>query len=163
MLDQLLKVNKKNTKEDAGIVYVLEIDLDEEGKYVKIGLTTKVKDPQFRWHQILDSIWKAYRFYPKMIPKRFTKTSDISKKEKILLDYFSEYQQGPKKKVDGHTECHKIDLEFVVEAYDLLIKERKELPSSEERCKHCGREKKFTINEKASCAYNCEEELNERD
>jgi len=163
MLDQLLKVDKKNAiKEDAGVVYVLEIDLVEEGKFVKIGLTSK-QDPWIRWEKILTSIWKSYRFYPKMIPKRFTKTSDISKKEKVLLDYFSEYQMSPKKKVDGHTEMHKIGLELVIEAYDLLVKEGKEPPSSEEWCKHCDREKKFTINDKASCAYNCEEELNERD
>jgi hypothetical protein len=156
----LLTVNKENSQDDLGVLYLIELDIIGEGKYVKVGLTTQ-KDPATRWWQIGTSIWKAYREggLPHVYPKRYRKVTDVSLKEKQLLDYLSEYQYSPKKRVDGATEMFKIDLELATWAYELVY-EGKELPSSDEHCEHCGKEKKFEIDGRQTCAHNCEAKLN---
>ena len=155
----LLTVNKENNGEDAGILYLIEIDVIGEGKFVKVGLTTK-SDPERRWWQIGTSIWKAYREggLPNIKPKRFRKVPDVSLKEKQLLDYLSEYQDSPKKKIDGRTEMHRIDLELAKDAYELVYN-GKELPTSEEICPHCEKPKKFKSEGKACCGHKCEEKI----
>lgn len=151
-LGGLLSVNKKNVGDDLGVVYVLDIRFEEEGHLTKIGITSKARDPQFRWNQISNSIWKQYRYMPWIYPKRFKQTEDIHNKEKILLDYFSEYQKSPAKKVDGSTEMFQIDVQLVADIYDMLLK-GKELPRSDVYCKECGREAKFD----GKCAWKCGE------
>jgi hypothetical protein len=156
----LLTVNKENSHDDLGVLYLIEICVIEEGKYVKIGMT-KRSDPTYRWWEISTSIWKAYRKggLPNIYPKRYRKVADVSLKEKQLLDYLSEYQYSPKKRVDGCTEMFKLDLELATWAYELVY-EGKELPSSDEHCEYCGKEKKFEIDGRQTCAHNCEAKLN---
>jgi hypothetical protein len=156
----LLTVNKENSQDDLGVLYLLEISIMEEGEYVKVGMT-KRPDPTSRWWEISTSIWKAYRKggLPNILPKRYRKVADVSLKEKALLDYLSEYQYSPKKRVDGCTEMFKIDLDLATWAYELVY-EGKELPSSDEHCEYCGKEKKFEIDGRQTCAHNCEVKLN---
>lgn len=159
MLD--LKVNKEKIARDEGIVYVVEIDMpDEENtKVVKIGLTTKAK-PEERWMQFALSIYKTWRRFAAMYPKRFKRTDRINHKEKELLNYFNEYQYNYKKRVDGCTEMFTVPLDIVVEAYDKVIA-GEELYDTEERCPYCGKKKKFKINDVYQCAHQCEERLDE--
>ena len=162
-----LRVNKKNTGDDPGIVYVLEIPIPDDNEvYVKIGITTKL-DSYIRWNQINTSIFQAYRRFDAIYPKRFQQTTDIHAKEKALLDYFSEYQCGPKKRVDGHTEMHIIPLDKVVDVYDKLMKG--ELMNNEQygSCKHCGKAEKFVKyldngTEKLVCGHDCESKIKEQ-
>jgi hypothetical protein len=156
----LLTVNKENSQDDLGVLYLIEIEIADEGKFVKAGITSKSRDPWMRWSQITASIWKAYRSFgiPGVYPKRYRKVADVSLKEKQLLDYLSEYQYSPKKRVDGATEMFKLELDLAAWAYELVY-EGKELPSSDEHCEYCGKEKKFEIDGRQTCAHNCEVKL----
>ena len=166
-LGNLLKVDKKKVGDDLGIVYVLEIPIPDDNEvYVKVGITSKT-DAHIRWNQINTSIWKQYRKFAAIYPKRFKQTNDIHAKEKILLDYLKEYQCGPKKRIDGATECHIIPLDIVVEVYDKLMKGDLDMNINQwGTCKECGRDKKFVkFNDNGSeeliCGYDCENKKKE--
>ena len=116
------KKQKKRTKSDKskdGIVYVLDIEVDNK-RVVKIGLTSRSKI-QDRVCEILTSHFTVYRFFCHCKPAKFTKTTDILVKEQMLLNYFSNYKFKPKKKFGGSTELVDVDLEVVIEHYNRVL------------------------------------------
>lgn len=116
----LRRVSVKDLGEDQGIVYLLQIDLDEKS-VVKIGVTSRSKI-QERVLEILGSLFTAYRVFPRIYPKRFTRTTEIYKKEAILHRYFADRQYTPEKVFSGCTECFDITLDEAVEVYEKVLK-----------------------------------------
>jgi hypothetical protein len=116
----MFKVSTKNMKEDEGIVYLLEIEL-EDRLLVKIGVTAR-KKVEDRVVEILTGIWKKYRIFPRCYVKRYRKTSEIFNKETILHRYFKDYQYETKHIFGGSTEMFDISLDSAVEAYEKVLK-----------------------------------------
>lgn len=114
------KVSTKNVQEDKGIVYLLEIHMEEK-ILVKIGITSRPKIED-RVTEILVSIFKSYRYFPYLRPKRFTKTSDIMTKEAMLHKYFEERRYITEHKWGGSTEVFDIPLDEAVEVYERVLK-----------------------------------------
>ncbi len=113
-----LKVDTDTVK-DKGIVYLLELHL--EGKVlVKIGVTSRPKIED-RVCEILVSMFKFYRCFPYIRPKRFKTTTSIYKKEADLHRYFKDRQYALEHKVDGHSELFLIPLEEAVEVYERVL------------------------------------------
>lgn len=114
----LRRVSVKDLGEDQGIVYLLQIDLDEKS-VVKIGITQRKIEE--RVVEILTSVFKFYRYFPRCYPKRFTKTSEIFKKEAILHRYFADRQYIPQHAFGGSTELFDITLDEAVAAYERVL------------------------------------------
>lgn len=114
----MFAISTKEVDDSKGILYVLEIELEDK-LLVKIGFTqrTKVED---RVVEILTSIWKKYRIFPKTYVKRFSTFEDVVSKEQELLKKFEEYRYSTKYKFSGSTEIFDLELDKVVEAYDAL-------------------------------------------
>lgn len=115
----LRRVSAKDLGEDQGIVYLLQIELDER-TVVKIGVTSRMKI-QDRVLEILGSLFIAYRVFPRIYPKRFTKTTEIYKKETMLHRYFADRQYTPEKVFSGCTECFDITLDEAVAVYERVL------------------------------------------
>ncbi len=114
-----LTVSKKNVSEDTGIVYLLEIVIEDK-TLVKIGITTrKIED---RVVEILTSCFHAYRRFPSCYPKKYTKTENIFSKEAMLHKYFEDRRYTFQKKFQGHTEFFDIPLDEAVDAYERVLK-----------------------------------------
>jgi hypothetical protein len=114
-----LKINTSDVGSDNGIVYVLQIKLEDK-LLVKIGITNRSKVEQ-RVSEILIGIWKKYRVFPECYVKRFKTTTDIAKKEQFLHEYFHRYRYETLHEFGGHTEFFYCPLEQVVEVYDQLL------------------------------------------
>ena len=99
------------------ILYVLEIDLDDK-KVIKIGITSRKIEE--RVCEIVTSIFKTYRYFPKVYPKRFRKVEDNLDKEQFLLKYLEEYKYMSDNSFGGHTELVMMDLDLVADLYDRL-------------------------------------------
>lgn len=101
---------------DAGILYLLEMEL-EDRTLVKIGVTqrTRVED---RICEILVSIWKRYRVFPKCVAKRYRTVDKVYEKEKYLHTVFSSDRYATKFVFSGSTEMFTTSLTDVVQAYD---------------------------------------------
>ena len=107
-----------NVAKTAGVLYVLELDVD--GKtVVKIGLThRKVEE---RVCEILTSYWKSYRVFPRCYPKRFRKVEDVYAKEQELLRYFSDRKYESEKRFSGCQELVDVAVDEVVQKYEELV------------------------------------------
>lgn len=117
------KVSSKDVKEDEGILYILLIRLEDKD-LVKIGISGR-KKIEDRVLEITLSIFKSYRFFPFVYPKRFRKTANKTEKEALLHKYFEDYRYTTEHKWGGCTEVFDIELAIVVEAYEKLLKEGK--------------------------------------
>jgi len=107
------------SKDSKGILYVLEIELEGK-KLVKIGITSrKIED---RVCEILTSIWRRYREYPRCYVKRYKVVEGYRAKERELLDYFAEYVYSTKYKFSGSTEVFDVELALVVEKYEDMLR-----------------------------------------
>ena len=105
-------------EEDPGILYVALFEL--EGKdLVKIGITRRTVER--RMSDILVSIFKRYRVFPRCVPKRFRKVGNVLEKESILHKYFSNFKYVTEHKFSGSTEFFDISLDDAVEAYEKLL------------------------------------------
>lgn len=113
-----MKINYNNL-DNKSILYILQIDLEDK-QLVKIGITNK--NIEERVCQILTSIWKRYRIFPKCYVKRYKTVSNYKSKELEMLEYFKKYSYEPKYKFSGHTEVFDVDLDLVVDKYEDLIK-----------------------------------------
>ena len=71
---------------------------------------------------ILVSIWKQYRIFPKTYVKRYKKFNKPFEIEAILHRYFKNYKYETACKFSGSTEIFDIELDTVVEAYEALLK-----------------------------------------
>jgi len=140
-----LKVSTKNLDHPAtkaGIVYVLEIDVDGK-RVIKIGVTgRKIED---RCSEILVSYFKSYREFPYLRPKRFRKTADMFAREKELLTYFSDRKYTSEKKFGGCQELVDVPVEEVVEKYEEVMSNA-EVPKKK-RCKRKPAEKSDGVGE----------------
>ena len=113
------KVNSKDLGEDPGIVYLLEIAMEEK-TVVKIGVTTRKIEE--RVVEILTSAFHQYRTFYACYPKRFKKTTEIFKKEAMLHRYFADRRYKPQKIFGGCTELFDIPLDEAVEVYERVLK-----------------------------------------
>lgn len=116
----ITKVSTESVRKDDGIVYVLQIDLEDK-QLVKIGITTRKVEE--RVCEILTSIWKKYRIFPKCYVKRFKTTTHIELRESMLHEMFAEYSYETQYKFSGCTEFFDVDLDEVVIAYENVLAE----------------------------------------
>jgi hypothetical protein len=114
----MIKITKCNIA-DEGILYVLLIHLDDRD-LVKIGISSRLKIEE-RVAEIAISIFKKYRYFPYIYPKRFTKVPTPLDKEADLHRYFREYAYVSKHAFGGYTELFDLPLDVVVDTYDKLI------------------------------------------
>ena len=111
-------LDNEKSKQAAGIVYLLEFDLEGK-KLVKVGMTfRRVED---RVCEILVSIWKRYRIFPQCYVKRYKTCSNPQKMEKQLHKQLYQYKYKTLYSFSGSTEFFEIDLVSAVSAYDALI------------------------------------------
>lgn len=111
-------LDNEKSKQAAGIVYLLEFDLEGK-KLVKVGMTfRRVED---RVCEILVSIWKRYRIFPQCYVKRYKTCSNPKKMEKQLHKQLYQYKYKTLYSFSGSTEFFEIDLVSAVSAYDALI------------------------------------------
>jgi hypothetical protein len=108
-----------DSEPSSGILYLLEIDL-EDRKLVKVGVTCrdKVED---RVCEILTSIWKRYRVFPRCYPKRYRLVSDVYAKEAELHRVLGEYRYVTEHVFSGSTEMFAIELGKAVEEYEKVV------------------------------------------
>ena len=116
----MFKVSTKNLDYKAGIVYILQIDIEDK-QLIKIGVTLDDK-VENRITNILVSIWKRYRIFPKTYVKRYKKFDKPYEIEAILHKYFKNYKYETIHKFSGSTEIFEVGLDIVVEAYETLLK-----------------------------------------
>jgi capsule polysaccharide modification protein KpsS len=108
---------------DKGILYILQLDLEDK-KLVKVGITSRsVED---RVCEILTSIWKRYREFPRCLVKRYKPVDGYEEKEKELLDYFAEYAYKTRYKFSGSTEILDVELDLVVDKYEDMLRQDKD-------------------------------------
>ena len=107
----------KDKLNSGGVLYVLLISLDE-GDIVKVGITSRKVEE--RVVEITTSIWKHYRYFPRVYVKKYKRVADYEAKEQVLLGMFKDKQHKPKHKFSGCTECFDVELDEVVKAYDEL-------------------------------------------
>ena len=114
----MFKVSAKNVKNEKGIVYILELDIDDT-QIVKVGVTNrnKVED---RVCEILASAWKKYRIFPKCYVKRYRHFDNPYEIETIMHNVLNEYSYKPKHVFSGSTELFDIPLDIVVGLYEIL-------------------------------------------
>lgn len=94
-------------KPKQGIVYILYIDIEYEDKLqhiTKIGVTTR--DVEARVTEILISIWKGTRIFPRCYVKRFKTVQDPYGMESELLSLYKDREEELiTNKFSGATEC----------------------------------------------------------
>lgn len=112
------KVSKKDVAEDKGIVYLLEMHMDDK-VLVKIGVTSRKVEE--RVVEILTSFFQKYRYFPYCRPKRFKKTEGIYKKEAMLHKYFEDKRYKTQHVFGGCTEMFDIGLDEAVDAYERVL------------------------------------------
>lgn len=125
----LRKVSTKEVGEDLGMVYLLEVHIEEQ-ILVKIGITQRAKITD-RVTEILVGIFNKYRYFPYVYPKRFKTTDKVFEKEAILHNYFDNRRYKTEHVFGGSTEIFAIPLDEAVEAYEKVLK-GEELCSSTE-------------------------------
>ena len=114
-----LPVNIDLLKKDKGILYLLELHLEDK-VLIKIGITlrSKVED---RVLEILLAIHKKYRYYPYCKQLRFKTVDNPLDKESRLHEYFRSCNYTTEHQWGGCTEVFEIDREVAKEAYDKLL------------------------------------------
>jgi hypothetical protein len=115
-----LVVSKKDVAQD-GILYVLLVQLEDKA-LVKVGVTCRAK-VEDRITEILVSIWKRYRVFPELYPKRYKSTLDVYGKEARLHKLLEDYRYKTKHKFSGSTEMFDVDLDVVVSMYEEMLNE----------------------------------------
>lgn len=123
------KLNYNEVK-DKGIVYVLQLDMEDK-QLVKIGITTrKVED---RVSDILVAIWKRYKIFPRCYVARYSKIDNYLGMEAFLHEYFKEFKYECEYKWGGSTEMFLLDIETVKSKYDEVKNEfcNKDKPAAE--------------------------------
>lgn len=125
----LRKVSTKEVGEDPGMVYLLEVHMEEQ-VLVKIGVTQRSKITD-RVTEILVGIFNKYRYFPYIYPKRFKSTDRVFAKEAILHNYFNDRRYKTEHVFGGSTEIFNITLDEAVYAYEKVLK-GEELCSSTE-------------------------------
>jgi len=132
------KVNTDLSKLDSteGIVYVLEMEVDGN-IVVKVGFTKRVLVTD-RICEILTSFFNSYRYFTRLYPKRYRRTSEAFEKEQEILTYFKNRKYESKKKFSGCQELLDVPLDEVVEVYERVLKGEK-LDKELDNSKRCGR------------------------
>lgn len=114
-----LKIGSVEDRPSSGILYLLEIEIEDK-KLVKVGVTcrSKVED---RVTEILVSIWKRYRIFPRTYIKRYRTVEDVYGKEATLHKELAEYSYETEHKFSGCSEMFDVELDTVVEMYEKLL------------------------------------------
>ena len=113
------KTSTKYLDKNDGMVYLLEIHLEDK-VLVKIGITSRNKIED-RVTEISVGIFKSYRFFPYIRPKRFKKTTEITTKESMLHTYFKDRRYTTQYQFGGHTELFDVPLDEAVEMYERVL------------------------------------------
>ena len=138
-----------DTTEVKNILYLLEIDLDDK-KVLKFGITSrKIED---RVCEILTSVFKSYRYFPRIYPKRFRRVENNYEKEQQILSYLSEYKYVSEQSFGGHTELVEMDLDIAVSLYE-QVEKGVVLIEEGPACDTCGKVKKFEYEGRACCGH----------
>lgn len=116
----LRKVSTKATGEDLGMVYLLEVHIEEQ-VLVKIGITQRSKITD-RVTEILVGIFNKYRYFPYIYPKRFKSTDRVFEKEATLHNHFNDRRYKTEHVFGGSTEFFNIPLDEAVCAYEKVLK-----------------------------------------
>lgn len=107
--------DKNIEDESAGILYILIIEIEDKTVY-KIGVTKR--NIQDRVSEILISFWHQYRYFPYCKPKRFTRTTEVYKKEAMMHKYFADKKYCSEHIFGGCSELFSdIDLEHMLDIY----------------------------------------------
>jgi hypothetical protein len=109
---------KLEEKPARGIVYVLEMELDE-GKVVKIGMTARSK-VETRVSEILVEMWKRYRYFPRCYVARYKTWDDPLGVEARLHAWFADRSCEMEHCFTGFSEYFKVDVQEVKDVYDKL-------------------------------------------
>lgn len=102
-----------------GLLYLLELELEDK-VLVKIGVTQRIRIED-RVCEILVSIWKRYRVFPKCVTKRYRSVKDVYAKEKFLHKTFSSDRYATKFVFSGSTELFTTPVEEVIKTYEAII------------------------------------------
>lgn len=114
-----LKIDKKVDDDSAGILYVLEMHIDGTVVY-KIGVTKRKIEE--RVVEILGSFFNKYRYFCYVKPRKFSKTSDVYKKESLLHRHFKDYRYESEHVWSGNTEVfYNLELDVILNAYALVL------------------------------------------
>lgn len=120
-----MKINYRSLKKaDKGIVYILYLDIEYKDtiyNITKIGVTTR--DVEARVAEILISIWKITRVFPRCYVKRFRTVDYPYKLETKLLDLYKD-RIDIGVKFSGSTECIELDdksREELISTYESYI------------------------------------------
>jgi ribosomal protein S27AE len=140
--------------DDTGILYLLEMEIAGV-TFLKIGLTRR-DGIEKRVCEITTSFFKTYRYFPYVRPKRFQKVEQLLEKEQMLLAYLDEYTLDTGLKFGGSTELRLLDLDIVVELYGRVVAGEKLVEEEWEKCPVCGKDKRFTAEERSTCGHKCE-------
>jgi hypothetical protein len=108
------KINHK-LSEDKGIVYVLQLNLEDK-QLIKIGITTRKIEE--RVVEILTAIWKKYRVFPECHVARYCAIDSYLAMEKYLHEHYKEFKYDCEHKWSGNTEIFLLDIEEVKNKYD---------------------------------------------
>lgn len=114
----MIKVSTSHLAPSKGIVYILEIELEEK-LIVKIGVTTRAKVEE-RVAEILISIWKKYRIFPRCYVKRYRHFDNPYAIETLLHNALKDKQYVTKHVFSGSTEMFDVPLELAVHLYEVL-------------------------------------------
>ena len=109
-----------NLSDNKGIVYVLQLDLEDK-QLVKIGITTRKIEE--RVVEILTEIWKKYGIFPRCYVARYSSVDDYLDMESYLHKYYREFQYTCEHKFVGSTEVFLLDTEQVKIKYDEIKNE----------------------------------------
>ena len=115
------RYSRKKVPDNSGTVYILEIELEDVVAY-KIGVTTKTVAK--RALQIIEGVYKAYGYFPRVKVLKSDKTLNHFKVETRLHRLFEAQRFNTLLEFTGSTEMFVgVKLDDVVAAYEKLLEE----------------------------------------
>lgn len=129
----MVKISRDGVKKslhikEKGIVYILKMMLgDREDPTVvyKIGVTTRKIEE--RVLELVVSHFKIHRWFPQVVPRKFTRTTCYYEIEKELHDLYEGYRYNASEKIDGYTELFVgIDEEELISKYNEIMDKYKD-------------------------------------
>jgi hypothetical protein len=116
----MFRLDKQRCGYESGIVYVLEISLEDK-VLIKVGVTSrKIED---RVSEILVAIWKKYRVFPQCYVKKYSTVVDPYGMETTLHQMLDQYRYTPEHSFGGSTEMFLVDTSTVVEYYEKVLED----------------------------------------
>ena len=123
-----LKV-KKSKAAEKGIVYVLQVFMDDGSYVVKVGIAARKygKDHDNRLEkrvcEISSSFFKRYRYFPMVKVKKMTEVTGYWAMEARMHRELAEWKYSACHVFDGCEELFDVDVNRVVELYESMVDE----------------------------------------